>query len=132
MRETKFRGKVKWNGNHYFCGDWVYGYFYSENDESFFIMDTEEDQYGNIRAEQVEVFPETVGEYTGLKDKNGKEIYEGDILTVIDGLGDNHTEEEVHFVEEWGRWVIGENLTLTSGIAYNCEIVGNIHEENEK
>ena len=69
-------------------------------------------------------------QYTGLKDKNGKEIYEGDILNGRDGLN-QPIQGEIEMVIEWGRWILKPNLTLTDGVARRCKIIGNIHENPE-
>ena len=123
-REIKFRGKRIDNG------EWVYGYF-SQNRIGQAII-------SNYGIEDWVINPGTVGQYTGLKDKNGKEIYEGD-RCVHDSGFDGHISWNQQAAQWWN--VSTTYMELHSGSTYgddtgiynqSIEIIGNIHEEQLK
>lgn len=117
-REILFRGKRVDNG------EWVEGYYSPVNipitgNMGHFI------NVGGYRA--VEIDPETVSQFTGLEDKLGTKIFEGD---VIDDLG---VEYIVVFDSDYAQFrgkFDGWNAEI-SHIASRCEVIGNIHDNPE-
>ena len=121
MREILFRGKRIDNG------EWVYGFPWinrSHTRETFYITD--------LMGEIIQVIPETVSQYTGLKDKNGREIFEGDI--VRHGLFKQDYKMIVRYREESAAFMFGDKRTgfsFSSDQTKYLEIIGNVHENPE-
>ena len=133
MREILFRGKRLDNG------DWVYGYYVHIGPVScqraYIIPEYASSLYVN------EVDPSTVGQYTGLKDKNGKRIWEGDIIDASaewwDASGPAGHSSPIIPVE-WREYYCGfdpfANYDCDCGVfiyANNCIVIGNIHDNPE-
>ena len=125
MREIEFRGKTRTTEG----SKWVYGYYYKV--KSFF--DNESANYITvIRSHHLTDFnvnEETIGQYTGLKDKNGQKIFEGDIVKAF------YFEKEVIGKIEF---IYGTFALTNSGISDNqlfifekLEVIGNIYDNPE-
>ena len=142
MREILFRGKRFDNG------EWVEG-FYNHlprgrfgADEHMIQTVLENGKIGML----YDIDPSTVGQYTGLKDKNDKRIFEGDILhiaKIADGLGCYYQpplDYPVNVVVKWDlcAWLwetlCDYKMYITFPDAwchYECEVIGNIHDNPE-
>lgn len=141
MREILFRGKRVDNG------EWVEGNFIKDNwgdtygELIYGILQDREAPAGLAGWIPKRVLPETVGEYTGLTDKNGKKIFEGDILQ--DKFGQIKI---VDYCNEWGAFRTcfvkalndeGKIVATVGGASFvgtiwrKYEVIGNIHDNPE-
>lgn len=125
MREILFRGKRIDNGK------WVYGDLV-QSPAHCVVQIYEQDLCGDNFA----VDPSTIGQYTGLTDKNGKKIFERDIVKENDivhkeGIQVKGKCSTVSF--EKGCWVLLSNVTwgFLQTNAKTVEIIGNIHDNPE-
>lgn len=134
-REILFRGKLEYNGK------WIYGdllqyengdvAIFGENLSSFGCECTE-------MSKRDRVIPDTIGQYTGLKDKDGNKIFEGDILEYIGKRKDNMNKvyrRKVVFHEGMFA-LLSKELQAYSALKHHCmedgrfawSVIGNIHD----
>lgn len=135
MDRYKFRGKRIDNG------EWVYGNlipcdeFSYINANEFYVRkryDFRNDTHW-CEGAFAEVDPKTVGQYTGLKDKDGREIYEGDILS----CGNGNVPSQILWVDDYGGWGV-KNLVRNEMHPLDKHfkrfigtVIGNIHDNPE-
>lgn len=152
MREILFRGfhpdkngeeKVFVNGN-WVKGFWVYGYYvkakyhwhkYGIHEDFIIASCYQNGGYFNVAGRHA-VIPETVGQYTGLKDKNGKKIFEGDVIDTLDRLIKvvwlkGNAQFDLNFV----KFAHDKEIVNFKGInmrdLISREVIGNIFENLE-
>lgn len=128
MRAIKFRGKASHNG------EWLYGDLINIRGEYHILGEDDMREDGHHVTQDSDrptwVEPDTIGQFTSLYDKNGKEIYEGDILKA----GDIELLE-VRFVRGVFAFLWNGNLDDEFPTSYPthqwAEVIGNIHDNPE-
>ena len=131
MREILFRGKDLQERN-----GWLYGYFYKsdlnrkerESGKATLIFTPNCDTFIYVPEYHNSwmVKPETVGQYTGLTDKNGTRIFEGDI---VEYEGERYS---INYLTRYARFSAVKPKTVFCVFAYQCgEVIGNIHDNPE-
>lgn len=142
MREVLFRGKAKRNDSCMHGGYWVEGDLEHLGDMICIMACT----YNGF--DTIEVVPETVGQYTGLKDKTGRKIFEGDIVScpsnVCRPLFNYDTARETYIYEvvyqdeltafimkNKDKQALSYEYLLLVGTVDKCEVIGNIYDNPE-
>ena len=130
MREILFRGKRIDNG------EWVEGAFLNDRDGAFYICPAVSDiSYGDSGNRRrigcwYKVDPYTVGQYTDLKDKNGKRIFEGDIVQAH--FRTNHSKQIFRVTFDDGMFIFNNGyVKLPVRGIYRIKVIGNVHDNPE-
>lgn len=135
MREILFRGQTRKKGEKVWMdgspvdGNWVYGGVNQGKGDFSIIYQTEPEIH------KYPVYTDTLGQYTGLTDKNGDKIFEGDVMRFVstDLEEPSATLYVVEYIEDgFALRVAGRNLMEEfDGVPELYEIIGNIHDNPE-
>lgn len=135
MREIKFRGK-RVDKEEFTFGDLLTGMGYKKG--KFFILPHLSYYPSDCHSvDGYEVKPETIGQHTSLKDRNGNDIYEGDIISFDYGVGEPVSEDliEVRFVRGMFAFLwngdLDDECPVSSPTHEWANVVGNIHDNPE-
>lgn len=147
MKEILCRGRTVSESEYLDDGEWIEGFYTCFNGEEHRIYTGyAETDCGDYYPDWFDVIPETVGRYTGLTDKNGKKIFEDDILKIAklsDSTGTYYYPPlpyPVNVVVKWDMcaWMwetlCKDKRYITFPNAwchYECEVIGNIHDNPE-
>lgn len=133
MKKILFRGKRIDNF------EWIDGYFVNIARKNSFIftgkIDLNKCIGGHLVPEMHAVFSESVGQFTGLTDKNGKKIFEGDIVRCVNR---NIDEDDGNALIEWDKECSQFEIAFNSFItdftnihSYELEVIGNMSDNPE-
>lgn len=119
MREILFRGKVADEPD-----EWVYGYLLPD---ARIIQTVEFTENKCCGVGTFQIRPETVGQYTGMTDKNGKKMFEGDIIKDrFDDIG------QIEYKPKYVAFIIqGWETGFAFWVKKDIEVIGNIHDNPE-
>lgn len=127
MRKIKFRGLST------VSGEWIYGDLIQRTTDFIFpsgVYTTKIYEY------LIEIRPETKGQYTGLKDVNGIEIYEGDIVRITNNFQENEVDYNAQIIFKDGGFCAIDGTEDNYGVrryrlldyGLELEVIGNVHD----
>lgn len=140
MRDILFRGKRENNG------EWVYGGYFKTDNEHYIITNTDDIVIFDLWDYAEFIIPETLGQFTGLTDKNGRKIFEGDIIQF--GEDEEYDWEFNIGVVKFGEGTFDSGIYVYTGFFYEdkngnidhnalynweedwerCKVIGNIYD----